>query len=441
MLRTLGKDVAIYGAADFAFRLVAFAVFPLYAHVFTLEQFGIYVLVSGTAGLFALFANLGVNNATQRYYWDAEALSATQPAIVSAGLGTLAAWSTLLVLAVGLALFPLREVIAARYAISWPVVLFALATIVPEQMLQYCLDTLRLHFAPWKFVAVSLLKNLLGVAAGLVLIFAFGAGLEGLFGGALLGAIVAIPLALFLVRRDLTAVLRADVAARLVSFGYPFVFAGLAYWVFGTADRWLLAEMSSARELGLYAIAYKFGAVVVFFNAAFGQAWSPLAMKIRRDDAQYRATYARVLSVWAFVLLFAGAVVALFGRELLRLLTPAAYWDAAPVLAILVMGIVVSGTTQITAIGISIERQTRLFAWAAWTTALANIALNLVLIPAWGAAGAALATFASYTLLTGLYLFWSQRLHPIPLEWWPLLFAGGAVVAMVAAAFLGGVGA
>ncbi len=436
MLRRLGRDVAIYGVADFAFRFVAFAVFPIYAHIFTVEQFGVYALVSATTGLIALLATLGINNAAQRYYWEPEAVGATQSAIISTGLAVLATWSVVIVGLSAAALFPFRETIAVRYGISWTVLILALATIVPEQILQYCLDTLRLHFAPWKFAAVSLLKNLLGVAASLLLVVQFRAGLEGLFAGALFGAVAAVPAALILVRRDLIAEYRATVARRLVAFGYPFIFAGLAYWIFGTADRWMLAEMSTAKELGLYAIAYKFGTIVVFLNGAFGQAWSPMAMKIRRDDSRYRAAYARVLSVWLFVLLFVAAGVALFGKEILRLLTPEEYWNAAVVLAILVMGVAVSGTTQITAVGISIEQKTRLFAWASWTTAAANVGLNIFLIPAFGAVGAALATFLSYVLLTGLYLFWSQRLHPIPLEKLPLALASVVIVAFVCSALV-----
>jgi len=97
VLKALGRDVAIYGAADFAFRLIAFAVFPIYAHVFTVEQFGVYALVSASAGLVALLANLGISNAAQRYYWDAEAAAATQPSIISTGLLVLVASSTAIV--------------------------------------------------------------------------------------------------------------------------------------------------------------------------------------------------------------------------------------------------------------------------------------------------------------------------------------------------------
>jgi O-antigen/teichoic acid export membrane protein len=97
------------------------------------------------------------------------------------------------------------------------------------------------------------------------------------------------------------------------------------------------------------------------------------------------------------------------------------------------MGVALSGTTQITAIGISLAQRTRLFATGAWITAMANLFLNVILIPHWGALGAAAATFLSYGLLTGLYLIWSQRLHPIPLEKRKLLFSATSAIGVAAA--------
>lgn len=151
-------------------------------------------------------------------------------------------------------------------------------------------------------------------------------------------------------------------------------------------------------------------------------------MKMRRDLPEYRRTYSRVLSVWYFMLVLVGATIAIFSSEALRLLTPTEYWDAASALGVIVMGVVVSGTTQVTAIGISLERKTRLFALAAWITAAVNVCLNVLFIPRWGALGAAFATFLSYVLLTTLYLVWSQKLHPIPLEKRNLSYCVGLTV-------------
>ncbi|OAI49741.1 hypothetical protein AYO43_02845 [Nitrospira sp. SCGC AG-212-E16] len=436
MLKKMGRDVAIYGSADLVFRVVGFFVFPVYAHVFSVGEFGIYALVTTTVGIAALLANLGLYNATQRYYWDPETEPRMQPAIVSTGLGVLMAWSSGVVILLIAGLYPVSEIIVTRYGISWSIMLIALLTIIPEQILQYCVDILRLHFSPWKFAIVSFLKNLLGVAVGLVLILSFDRGLEGLFFGGLVGALAAVPIALVLIRKDLTFAVDPKTAWRLVLFGYPFVFAGMAYWVFGSVDRWMLAEFSDTTQLGLYAIGYKFAASVLLLNGAFGQAWSPIALKLKRDDSQYRSMYARIFSVWFFLLAVVGSTISLFGKEVLGLLTPSEYWGASPILGMLVAGVVLSGTTQITAIGISLEEKTKLFASAAWTTALVNIVLNFLLIPYWGARGAALATCLSYGVLTLLYLFWSQRLHPIPLEK-PKLIYSAIVTVSVAGVSIG----
>jgi O-antigen/teichoic acid export membrane protein len=55
--------------------------------------------------------------------------------------------------------------------------------------------------------------------------------------------------------------------------------------------------------------------------------------------------------------------------------------------------------------------------------AAANFTLNLILTPRFGALGAALASLGSYAVLTSSFLFWSQRLHPIPLEKGKLLYS------------------
>lgn len=432
MLRKISRDVAIYGSGDLVLRIVGFLVFPIYAHVFSVQEFGVFALITTMAGVVTLFSSLGLSMATTRYYWDAQISPSMRPAVVSTGLIALSVWSIAVVLLVIAATYPAREIIASRYGARWTLMLLALLAIVPEQILQYCLNVLRLHFSPWKFTLISFFKNVLGIAVGLVLIFMFNGGLEGLFWGALAGAVMGVPVALAFIRHELTATFHLSTAKWLISFGYPFIFAGLAYWIFGSVDRWMLAELSDTTQVGLYSIAYKFAGVLLFVNTAFGQAWSPIALKLRRDDAGYRKTYSRILSVWSFVLVMGGSTIALFGSEVLYLLTPGEYWAAAPALAPLAMGIALSGTTQITAIGISLENKTRLFASAAWITALANVILNFLLIPHWGALGASVATFLSYALLTYLYLFWSQRLHPIPLENAKLLYSAVLAVAIAA---------
>ena len=166
MLKKIGRDVAIYGSGDLALRLVGFFVFPIYAHIFSVEQLGALTLIATSVGVVSLFASPGLNMAITRYYCNPHVTPATRPMAVSTGLAALFAWSTTLVTLVIAGIFPVREMIASSYDAAWAMVLFALLTVVPEHILAYRLNVLRLHSSPWKFTLVSFFKNVFGIAVG-----------------------------------------------------------------------------------------------------------------------------------------------------------------------------------------------------------------------------------------------------------------------------------
>ncbi len=416
MIKKLAKDISIYGGSDFVFKIIAFTTFPIYAHIFSLAEFGIMELVLTASGLIALFANAGLNNSTQRFYWDPLTTKENQPVIVSSGLLLIIGWSVAIVLLMVLCLFPFKGTIESRYNIPWIIVMLSLLTIIPAQILQYCLDVIRLHFNPWAFASVAFFKNLGGIILGLILILIYKIGLVGFFWGAFVMAFLSIPIALFCIRKDIIFSFDVKTAKQLFIFGYPFIFAGIAYWLFGSMDRWMLAVLSDNNNVGTFSIAFKLASIILFVNTAFGQAWSPVAIKMMRDYEDYRWKYSQIFSYWFFLLALLGAIISLFSYEILYILTPKSYWAATYATIFVVMGMVLSGTTQITALGISIKKKTQLLSYASWVTAVANFLLNLLLIPYWHATGAAISMFLSYGILTGLYLYWTQKLHPIPLE-------------------------
>lgn len=423
MLKRLSKDIAIYGSADFLFRVIGFAVFPIYAHIFSVADYGLMTLLSVTAGLIGMLVNMGVNNSVQRFYWDPSTKEGEHAQLVSSGLLQLICAGFVVLICLFMGLYSARLWIHERYGIEWGLIVLAMLAVIPDQILQYTLDTIRLHFTPVRFMVLSFLKNILGVAMGLWLIIGLDQGLYGFFGGALIASLLSVPMALWFIRKDLAWQFDWAVARKIFHYGYPFVFAGLAYWIFGSMDRWLLAELGNTTEVGLYSIAFKFAAIVAFVNGAFGQAWSPFAVKLMRDDANYRQTYSGILSVWFFLLATIGLAISMFSYEALMFLTPKEYWAASTTLGVVTMGIVLYGTTQITALGISLEKRTGLLSHGTWLTALVNFVLNILLIPSYGALGSAFATLISYLLLTTFFLYWTQKLHPLPLENRKLLYS------------------
>jgi len=410
------KEFMIYGVGDFIFKFIGYASFLVYARMFTIEEFGILSLVGTLGGLIGVLQELGLNNATQRFYFEPTMPESQRTVLVGTSLRILLIWSFMLTCITLIILYPFSHVIEKRYDVLWIFILLTLFSNIPLQILTYSQNLLRIHFSPWKFTFLSFFRNVISLSFSLILIVLFGLGLLGYFWGSFSALIISIPLSLWFIRKDLKFKYDKEIAKKVIGFGYPFIFAGLAYWVFGSMDRWMLSELSNNTEVGLYSVANKFATAIFFLTEVFGRAWAPFALKAYADNPNYRYTYSRVFSYWFFAITLAGVVMSVFGLEIIQFSTPEGYWKSTNSLSVLSMGIVLAGTTQITAIGISLEQRTNLFSMGSWMTAIVNFILNIILIPRYGAFGASIATFISYAVLSSCYLYWTQKLHPIPLQ-------------------------
>jgi O-antigen/teichoic acid export membrane protein len=145
------------------------------------------------------------------------------------------------------------------------------------------------------FLALTI--RVVTIALGIIALVIFKLGVEGYLIGQVAAFLAVLPIGLWLIRRDIKfSKLIFFWFIKLVRFGYPFIFAGFGYWLFSSIDRWMLASFSSIKEVGIYSVSSRFSSIVFFVSTAFGQAWSPLAMKIRSDyPNNYRFIYGQAL--------------------------------------------------------------------------------------------------------------------------------------------------
>jgi O-antigen/teichoic acid export membrane protein len=423
-----GREIFIYGGTDLIFRGAQFLILPIYVGALSLAEFGQLALLQASTTLLGMLLNLGANNAVQRHYFDSNIGHDRRPAVVTAGLAQLLISVCVgvgILITVGWTFWPPLQI---HYGITWPLIVLALANIIPEQIAQYLLDAVRLQFTPMRFVCVAFVKNLLGLASSVYFLLVLDLGIEGILLGTLLGSTLAVPIGLAMIRSNLARQLDLGLMRRLLKFGLPFVLAGAAYWVFGSIDRWMLAEMSTIEEVGLFSIAFKFAGVISVGIAAFGQAWSPFAYQLSSENVDYRRAFSQVFSIWFFGLAFLAFVVSVFASDILRWITPQEYWASAPMLAVGVCGIALFGTSLVSTTGLVIQKMPMRLTVAAWVAAVTNVVTNLALIPIFGGIGAAFSTLIAYSVLAGLLLFWSQRFHPLPIKWLDLSYSTSLLV-------------
>lgn len=435
ILSKLFADSAIYGGGDFIAKLVALITFPLIATALSSAGFGLLELAMTIVALGGVLVRCGLNNAVQRFYWDSTTTSMQRPVLVSTGLWlmfVLGVAISLLGLITAPFLFDMLGTTRSLYSTSSLLAIGLLLAFTPLN--QYLLDILRLHFAPWKFLGFSFLSRALASVLAVIAALYLHAGVEGVLKAQAFVLALVLPLGMWLIRRDL--ILQFDIywSKKLAAFGIPLIFTEIAYWLFSSIDRWMLASMGNIESVGVYSVAFRFSSVVMFVATAFGMAWSPYAFKLRTDYPEtHRKMYSEVLIILLIVMLCVAGAVSLFAGELIHVFLPTEYNSAVTPLIVLCFTVVIQASQQITAVGISIANKTMIFAYLVWIAAGCNAALNFWLIPEYGATGAAWATLIVYLFLSASFLFFTQRYYKLPIAWLRIAWINvlGAIVLLV----------
>ena len=190
MIKKLVKDIFIYGGSDFIFKFLNFAVFPLYANVLKVSDFGLMSLVLTYAGLVGIVANVGLNNAVQRFYWDKIIPENKRPALVSTGLYVQTFWSVILIAIVLLLTYFFGHSYLDEKNIPWIYVLLCMIASIFDRIIFFGIDTIRLQLEPLKYTLLSSVKNLFSAFLCILFTIVLHKGLTGYFQGLLISYIL-----------------------------------------------------------------------------------------------------------------------------------------------------------------------------------------------------------------------------------------------------------
>ena len=423
LLSVLLKDSLVYGGADFFAKIVVFLLFPVMASMLSVSDFGYMEILYVSSAMLGFFVRGGLNNSIQRYYWSEQYSEGRRRVLVGTGFIMVLGLSFLVMSL----LLPFSSVIATLtngYGIAMTAAGMVAMTLlaVSTQLQQFFLDVMRLGFQRWQFLIFNSLCRVLVYIGAFLLVLAGVVGVDGFILALAVGGALCLPIGYFFIRKALSVKFDRTIAASLFRYGYPFVFVDIAYWLFSSVDRWMLASMSGMDAVGEYSVAWRLASIVMFASMAFGLAWSPYAIKVKTDHPEYyKKIYSVVLLFVVAGFVFMAGGVALFSGELLHILFSGKYDAVSRALIVLVLIVVLQASHHVLALGISLEGKTYWFSRLAWVAVAINVVANLFLLPVWGVEGAAVSTLLSYIFLTLAYYFIANRLHPINYDYPRLL--------------------
>ena len=427
-LKRLSGESLVYGLGQVSGRAVQLLLVPVLTRALTRDVYGVADLVLAYSQFAVLVLVFGMDGALVRFFYhepDREArrrmVSTSLVFRVVIGL----AGAALLVALAG----PLSGGLVGSEAYR-KYVLIAAVTLPFTLLVLFANDVLRVTFQPWKFIVLNLVQTVVTGGVSLWLVLQRDLGVAGVLYGKLAGDAACAGLGVLLIRHSLTPRLDRGMLERMLRFGAPLVPAALCYGLITAADRFFLQRERGLTEVGVYAVALKFFAVVMMAVSAFSLAFFPFA-HARAGSPEAPRLYARVLGLYVATASCIALAVGLFAPEALALLVPPEYHEAALPAALLVFAAVAYGAYYVACLGIQLALRTSLLGWTAAAAAVVAIGLNAALTARLGTAGAAGATLAAHVTLAVLTYALSQRVHPLPYRGLRLaaLFGLGAALA------------
>lgn len=418
------RSSALYAGTEVLSRVALIGALALWVRYLTVAEFGVLELLRSGILVLATPIGLGLSAAAGRWQITLDAddfrrfLGTSITAIVALGCLTIAA----------IALSPSAWWGQSADGLSWRTgwllaTVGALAVAVQAPLR----STLVVAGRAGAHALVVVAQAVACVGLGTLGLHLADNGVMGLLAGYSAGAAVVVGLAVWLTRDTLT--LRFDprwLRAGLL-FGVPLIPHLLAHHIMVYADRAVLMKFSGATETGVYSSAYLVASGVTIaclaLNKAslarvYGTMARVIAGKTANADADAidasKAAEQRlgdIFTMWLALVCALATSATLVGPDVLQTIMPARFASASALVPMLVWGTALHGMYLIPVNTLLFVKKTRLISTISIGAAIANLVLNWLWVPRFGALGAALATIGAYALLSACV--WAVAQHRV----------------------------
>jgi len=409
------RRIGLIGATNLLISLSGLILLPILTKTLPIEDYGTYVQITVTIGLFPGVVMLGLPYTMVRFLAAAKSREEIQEGYYSiAGITILSAGLA------SIALFLLAEPIAVALFDGRTTVTRILALVVFLE----CMNLLQYNYFR-TFQQIKRYSSFLFLKTCLQLILV---GILVLSGHGIFGATVglfATNLMLFLMMGFLivseigVAVPKFRHLREYLSFGLPTVPGNLSSWVVNSSDRYMVALFLGTAYVGYYSPGYSLGNIVNMFIAPLSF-MLPAVLSKHYDDGNLKDVKTVLsYSMKYFLALAIPSVVglSLLSKPLLTILsTPEIAEQGYLITPFLALTGLLFGLFAIIAEILVLEKKTSITGTIWILAAVLNLGLNIIFVPRIGIMGAAATTLVAYSLAFILSAYYSFKYLVFPVD-------------------------
>ena len=389
--RYLADNIALFSVSNFVSKILVFLLVPLYTDVLSTTEYGIADIMQVTLLLLVPALTLNMGEAALRFgieYAD------KRGSILKAGIRYVLRADALVV---GLSVLSFAF---CGEQMRWYILLFALL-FVANCLYEYLI----LYFQGCEAVPIvvigSVCSTVVMIASNIIFLLVVRIGLNGYIFSQIIAFAISSVVMLILGRSaHLVENLRDDqeLSGQMLKYGTVMIAYSTGSWINNAADRYLVLAVCGAAVNGVYGVAYKIPAILMVFQRIFAQAWQMSATKSYKDDksAQF---FTKMYNTYNSFMMTGCALLILFVEPVARFMFRKEFYEAWMYVPPLLVSVIFGSLTGFLGSICLAHKDSRSMGVATGIGAVANVAMNLMFIPKFGAMGAAVATAISYCIM------------------------------------------
>ena len=389
------KGSSILVVSNVCLKAINFFLLPLYTGYLTPEMLGISDTITTFTGFLLPLLTMGLDSAYSAFYFDRDDLNRGNKVFCTLGfaffvLGVVPFSGFLFSEQISDVLFRTRE-----YSL---IIRLALASVsLNLWYLPYSLE-LRLQNKMALFGLSNILASLLMIMFNVLFVSCFQLGaLSLVLSTAIVHGILLAVLILFVKKTPNREYYDRALMKEMLCFSAPLIPMTVMNWILTLSDRAVILKSWGNDYVGLYGISTRFITLLNVVISGITMAYTTFAFSSKEQE-NAKEHYYYLFNVLSYMLVVIAFTASLFGSEIVHLMTAPSYADAYRPLRDLMFAQAVYGMTTIVGYGIFFEKKSKYSLYATSAAALANLVLNLILIPRLGYAVAATTTLIGYLI-------------------------------------------
>ena len=414
-LLSLLSDAAVYGVSNVLSQVIGFLLLPLYTRFLTPADYGIVAMLTMVMTLFGPLANLGMTNAVFRRFNQAKD-PATCRTVLGTGLVSVIFGS----LALLVATVPFSRWIAADFvgdANTTFLVAVCLLSATFNTIGQVPNVTLRALRRVKTASGLNVARVVVAIGTTVLFVAGLRMGVKGWMYGILAADFVSLIMAVAVTWGMYDLRFSRDTWRSMISYGLPFVPHRLQAIAMGSFSQYMVRQMLGLGEAGIFEIAAKFAMPVGLAVNAIQEAWIPFKFQMHAQEADARPFFRSIFTYYFAAVTYLWVGVSLWGFDVVRLMTPQAFHDAAMLVPLLALLRVCQGVYFMMGTGLELTDRTASYPLVSLAGLVTVVVSAFVLVGPLGVVGAGLANVLSVLAMTAMIYWLAQRRFGIAYDW------------------------